>query len=70
MSKRETKEAGFTLIELLIVVAVVGIVAAISVVSYFTALDKSKQADRGLAGGRETLENAPSAAIMPGLFAP
>jgi general secretion pathway protein G len=43
MPKRRTSEAGFTLIELLIVVLIVGVVAAIVVVSYVNALDRAKQ---------------------------
>ena len=43
MSTRRSSQAGFTLIELLIVVAVIGIVAAISIIQYGGALDKAKQ---------------------------
>jgi len=43
MAPRRTNEEGFTLIELLIVVAIIGIIAAIAIVALGTALDKSKQ---------------------------
>ena len=43
MPKPRSSQSGFTLIELLIVVAVLGIVAAISVIQYMGALDKAKQ---------------------------
>jgi general secretion pathway protein G len=43
MFKRRSSQSGFTLIELLIVVAVLGIVAAISVIQYMAAMDKAKQ---------------------------
>lgn len=36
-------ESGFTLVEVLVVLVVLGIVAALSVVALFNALDKSKQ---------------------------
>lgn len=39
------KEAGFTLLELLITVAIVGIISAIAIPSYFAQIQKARRAD-------------------------
>ncbi|HEV7767161.1 MAG TPA: prepilin-type N-terminal cleavage/methylation domain-containing protein [Thermoanaerobaculia bacterium] len=37
------RESGFTLLEILIVVGIIGIIAAIAVMSYFLAIDRTRQ---------------------------
>ena len=43
MPQRRSREAGFTLVELLVVVMIIGVVAAIALVSYVDALDRARQ---------------------------
>jgi prepilin-type N-terminal cleavage/methylation domain-containing protein len=42
---RERNEAGFTLIELMVVVAIVAILASVSIPAYFNHLSRSRQSD-------------------------
>jgi general secretion pathway protein G len=68
MSLKRSKDAGFTLIEVLIVVLVVGIVASIAVVNYFTALDKSKQ--RATMADMRSVARALEAYLLDNHFVP
>jgi general secretion pathway protein G len=68
LNKRRSNEAGFTLIELLIVVAVLGIVAALSIVNYFAALDKAKQ--RATMADMRSVSRALEAYLVDNHFVP
>jgi type II secretion system protein G len=66
--KARSDQKGFTLIELLIVVAVLGIVAAIAVVKYLDALDKAKQ--RATMADMRSVSRALEAYIVDNHIAP
>ena len=40
---RSRREAGFTLLELLVVVGIIGIISALAIANYWTALDRARQ---------------------------
>ena len=52
----KTEEAGFSLVELLVVIVVIGILAAIAIVSVATAFDRAKQ--RGTMADMRTISKA------------
>ena len=49
MNIRISKQSGFTLIELMIVIAIIGVIAAIAMPSYNSYLKKSRRADAKIA---------------------
>ena len=40
---RSRREAGFTLLELLVVVGIIGVISALAIANYWTALDRARQ---------------------------